>query len=126
MRQINENFTRNFPMITKLELDREYEMVEAYPREGRKVGVTIINYIRYKDLPNDIKQVVDDYRVENNLGEFDLVPDYWVGTEFNPRTPIVVASGSDDKFYVGFRTSESEEEYEFLDIDQNRTLTFKQ
>ena len=125
MRQINENFARNFPMITKLELDREYEMVEIYPWDGRRVGVTIVNYIRYKDLPDNIKQVVDDYLIDNLLGSFDLTPDYWVGNNFNPRVPMVIAKGSDDKFYVGFRTSESEEEYEFLDIDQNRTLTFK-
>lgn len=88
---------KKYPELTKLKINKLYEAVETYPHEGRRIGIEINNYIKFKDLPKNVQDIIDDglsYADGYNIELYDNEP-----CEFEDM-PFAIGTGTNGYHYI--------------------------
>ena len=123
MREINENFRKNYPALTTLTLDVSYKAGEVYPYHSDMgtLEITINQYIRFKDLPQVIQNIIED-----GFAAADYHNDYYGITEEEfTKIPFPIATGSDGGHYILIRM-EDNNEWEAINTDETKYLIVQQ
>lgn len=120
MREINENFRKNYPELTALELDKPYKAGEEYPHKSPigTLEITVKQYIRFKDLPKRIQDIIED-----GFNAADYHDDYYDMTDDEfAQIPFATALGSDGDPYILIRM-EDNNEWEAINTEETKYLT---